>query len=70
MKFDYSELKGRIVAKFGTQSEFSRKLGINESYLSMKLTTRGFSPDEILKISELLDISKEEIGKYFFCQRS
>lgn len=67
MAFDYDKLRGRIIEKFRTQSNFSRALGVSERTLSLKLNNKiFFSQDEIAKISELLNIALDEIQIYFF----
>lgn len=71
MTYDYSKLIGRIVEKYGTRSAFAARLGISNKSLSSKLCNRiGFKQSEIRHTSELLDISDDDIGKYFFCERS
>ena len=67
--FDFNELRGRIIAKYGTQAAFARALGVSRSVLSGKLNNRvAFKPDEILRVcsSQMLDIQPVEIGRYFF----
>ena len=67
MSFNYSKLRGRIIEKFGTQDCFSKALGVSERTLSLKLNNKiFFSQNEIAKISELLNISSDEIQVYFF----
>ena len=67
MAFNYSKLRGRIIEKFGTQGCFSKRLGVSERTLSLKLNNRiFFSQDEIAKISDLLGINSDEIQDYFF----
>ncbi|EMF0493594.1 DUF739 family protein [Enterococcus faecium] len=67
MSFDYSKLSGKIVEKYGTQYNFSIALGLSERSLSLKLNNRvPWKSTELQKAIELLDISKEEIGEYFF----
>ena len=67
MSFNYSKLRGRITEKFGTQGCFSKALGVSERTLSLKLNNKiFFSQNEIAKISELLNISSDEIQVYFF----
>lgn len=67
MRFDYSDLRGRMVGKYGSQAEFASVFGISENSLSLKMNNKTrFSSDDIVKISELLDIDKGEIGKIFF----
>lgn len=67
MAFDYARLKGRIIEKYGTQSNFVRAFGISENSFSLKMNNKSrFSSDDIIKMTEMLDIEKEEVGKYFF----
>ena len=40
--YDYRKLRGRIKEKFGTQSEFSKKLGLSEVSVSNKLNNMSF----------------------------
>ena len=69
MSFNYSKLRGRIIEKFRTQSDFSKILGVSERTLSLKLNNKVFfTQDEITKCSELLCISLNEIQEYFFTQ--
>ena len=69
MAFDYSKLRGRIVEKYGTQIAFSKAMGVSERTLSLKLNGKiYFSQDEIISISKLLDIPRDEIQLYFFVQ--
>lgn len=65
--FNYSKLLGRM-REFGyTQEKLARAIGLNESTLNAKLNNKGyFSNYHIDKICEVLDISKEEIGSYFY----
>ena len=67
MSFDYSKLRGKIVEKYGNQSNFASALGISENTLSLKMNNKvRFTTDDITTISRLLEIDAEEIGKYFF----
>lgn len=67
MKFNYNKLKGRIIEKIGSFSEFANMLGMSYQSLNMKLTNnRHFSQDQILKSADLLDIELQDIGIYFF----
>lgn len=67
MKYDYSKLKGRIVEMFGTRTVFAKKLEISEGALSLRLSGKmSFSQPEIEKAAEILNLTKEEIGLYFF----
>lgn len=67
--YDYSKLRGRIVEKYGTITAFAGVLGISKTTASLKLKNEiGFSRDDIVEWSELLDIPEEEYTLYFFCK--
>lgn len=67
MAFDFRKLKGRIIEKYGSQTEFTRKFGVSENTFSMKMNNKvRFTTDDIVKICDMLDIPEEEIGVYFF----
>jgi hypothetical protein len=67
MAFNYNKLRGRIIEKFGTQGRLAKSLGVSERTLSLKLNNRiFFTQDEIIKISELLNIDSDKIQVYFF----
>lgn len=69
MAFDYSRLKGRIVEKYGSQLNFSKAYGVSENTLSLKLNNKvRFTSDDIIKIADLLEIDKNDVGLYFFTQ--
>lgn len=70
MAFDYSKLKGRITEKYGTQERFAKEYGVTKQSISMKMNNkRRFTSDEIIGISKMLEIKKEEIGEYFFTKK-
>lgn len=67
--FDYSKLKGRIVEKYGSQKNFYKALGWNNSSLAMKLAGKTkFTIYEIPMLCEMLEIPIEQLGVYFFTQ--
>lgn len=69
VKFDFSELRGRIVARYGTYASFAQAIGLSRAQLSERLNNiRPFKPDEICAICDatVLDIRSGEIGYYFF----
>lgn len=69
MTFNYLKLKGRIIEKYGSQLEFSKAMGISENTLSLKLNNKvRFTSDDIIKIADLLEIDKNDVGSYFFTQ--
>ena len=70
MVFNHSKLYGRIREYGFTQETLSKSIGINESTLNTKLNGKAyFTTKEIDKVCELLNISKDEIGLYFFTSK-
>ncbi len=70
MAFDYRKLKGRIIEKYGSQSNFAAAYGISENTLSLKMRNKvRFTSDDIIAISDMLDIPENEIGSYFFTKQ-
>jgi transcriptional regulator with XRE-family HTH domain len=70
VEFDYSELRNRIKAVFGTEQEFAKALGIGRVALSQKLNnTSDFTCKQMLKAAELLGFGVEEIPFYFFTEK-
>lgn len=68
--FDYSKLEGRIVEKYKNKKKFCNAVGINYWTFTSKL--RGeyqFSSDEIINITEALEIPYSDINVYFFTQK-
>lgn len=67
MAFSYAKLRGRIIEKYGSQGNFAEAFGISENSLSLKMNNKSrFTSDDIIKITSMLDISKNEVGEYFF----
>lgn len=67
MAFNYSKLRGRIIEKYGSQSEFAKALGISQQQLSLKLVNKTrFTQNDIVEITNLLEIEPDEVGVYFF----
>ncbi len=70
-EMNYTLLRGRIRDCGMTQKECAHRIGMSEGHLNRKLAGEYvFRQDEIDKISTLLNIPPEEIGKYFFCPKS
>lgn len=64
---DYSELKGRIKSKFGTQEAFARAIGLSTVTVSNKLNGKvDFSQSEIKNSCKALEIPLSEVDIYFF----
>lgn len=68
--YDYSRLRGRIKEKFGTQAEFSDKIGISEVSVSSKLNNIvDWRQEEIEKAIIALSIPPVDIHAYFFTHK-
>lgn len=67
MEVDYSKLHGRIIEKFGSQTNFAEALGVDITIVCAKLgNKRGITKKDVFKWSDLLEIPYAEIGVYFF----
>lgn len=67
MCFDYNNLLGKIVQKYGTQYNFAIAMEVSERTLSLKLNNKiPWKQTEIEKAINLLGISKKDIPEYFF----
>ena len=67
--FDYSKLLGRMRELGYTQEKLAKAIGVNESTLNAKLNNKGyFNNDLVDKICKVLDISKMDIGSYFYAR--
>ena len=70
MPYDYSKLKGLIVEKYQTQTQFAHAMGLSERSISLKLNRKvGWTQAEISKACKLLSIDSEHIAAYFFARR-
>lgn len=70
LNLNYSKLLGRIRECGFTQKTLAEAIGISSSTLSVKVNNNGaFTTTEMADICRLLDISKHEIGEYFFTER-
>lgn len=71
VKFNYSRLLGRIIEKCGSRVAFAEKAKISTTALVRKMSGKvAFRNDEIVRMSEVLEIPIEEAHLYFFCQES
>lgn len=69
MSFNHNKLRGRIKEIFGTQSEFSKLLGMSNATLTSKLkNTSEFTQDEIARAIYLLKLKNSDIPDYFFTE--
>lgn len=63
----YRKLRGRIVEKFGTIRAFADALELSRVAVSNKLNGRSyFNQADMVKWGDLLEISADEFGEYFF----
>ena len=63
-----AKLRGRIVEKGYKIGTFAKALNVSHVTLHKKLIgIRDFTSSEIVKICDLLDISRSEMPDYFFC---
>lgn len=64
------KLKGKIVEKYNTQSNFAKALGISSPSWTKRI--RGiadFKCSEISKMIKLLDLTEEEVFLIFFSEK-
>ena len=67
VEFDYSELEGRIITKFGSRKNFAKKFGTSTGNMSMLLNGKTkWTADKIYKAQQLLEIEPESVSAYFF----
>lgn len=65
--FNYNKLRGRIIEKCGSVNAFANKVGLSTVSMSRKLNNKTeISREDIINWSEVLDISKDDYGAYFF----
>ncbi len=67
MASNYAKLNGKIAEVFGTQTRFSKAMGLSERTISLKLNSKiEWKQGEINKACKLLGIEATEIPAYFF----
>lgn len=67
MKFDYRKLRGKIIEKYGSFLNFSDAVGISNTTISLCINNKQtWNQQNIIKVSEKLEIPQEEIPVYFF----
>lgn len=63
----FPKLRGRIIEKFGSQVAFAQEVGSTDVTITNKLNGRyDISMPDIIKWSKALEITKDEVGSYFF----
>ena len=67
MDYNYSKLLGRIREKGFTQDSLASEIPMDRSVLSLRLNNkRSFKMKEIERICQILEISLDNVGEYFF----
>ena len=67
---DYTEVLQRMRKCGYTQRKLASAIGITEEQFCKKLAGQyDFKQSEILRICAVLDISRENIGRYFFTEK-
>lgn len=67
---NYNFLRGKIVEKCGTQSNFAEQLGISMQELNKKLTNKGnFTQPQIALSKKILELTNDELDKAFFNEK-
>lgn len=67
MAFDFSELRGRIKARFGSEKAFAEAMGMAQSNISARLNgSIHWRAEEIKRASDLLKIPDNDMVAYFF----
>lgn len=62
------KLRGKIVENEMSISDLAEKIGISKSTLYQKINNNGasFTIDEVVTISKILNLSKDEFNNIFF----
>lgn len=70
MAFDYSKLRGRIVEKYGNQTEFAKAMNWSERTMSKKINGKiPWKQTDICTAIRLLGLSENNIQEYFFTMK-
>lgn len=68
---NYSKLRGRIKEMNYSEKEFANLIGMSAPTFSGKLKgTTFFNTEEIKKAARILNISEEDIFRYFFIEKT
>ena len=68
---DYKELLEKMRARGFLQKTLAEEIGITEEQFCKKLAGRyDFKQREILRICDVLEISRDDIGRYFFTEKT
>lgn len=65
--FDFSELRGRIKAKIGSEGEFADRIHRSPQFVSSVFNGKTlFDMSDVINASIELDIPSEQIGFFFY----
>ncbi len=65
--FDYAKLRDSIREHFGTEGSFAKAIGRSPNYVSKVFQGKSnFNAVDISRSAEILGISTDDIGRYFF----
>lgn len=65
--FNYSDLRGKIISRFGNQSNFAKAIGTNKQRISMVLNNKAYlNTVEVETWCKALDIEIDYLTYYFF----
>ena len=68
--FDYSDLKGRIIAKFNSVSNFEKRISKSHTFVYNVFSGKTFlDVADIDEWASILEIPDTEIG-FYFCKRN
>lgn len=71
LEFDFTELGKRIRAEYVSKTKFAEAMGFHVQSLDRKLAgTSPWKDYEILKAINLLGLSVDDVGKYFFTPKT
>ena len=66
----YPKLRGKIIEVYGSQNAFAKAIGKSEQTVIAKFKGKSaFSQADIIAWSNALDITKDEVGTYFFSEK-
>lgn len=69
IEFDFSELRGRIIAKYGSCAAFAAAVHMGRAALSARLNGHiPFKPEDVYMMcaEDVLDIPETQIGRFFY----
>lgn len=66
----FAKLRGRMVEIYGSQAKFANAIGLSDVTVINKLNGNvRFSLDDIADWANALQITKEQVGEYFFADK-